>query len=267
MASELDDDPFRLFALRGRSREELLAGVRARRGGAGADAADESDGGGDGPVPFLDRDPGVVARAAWHDASTSETTLPPLPAPATRPGSPAPWPVDPPPGAPFSAESLRALAADAAVRAWRMVRGEDGSALGLSPADDLARRAAAALDTEAWPSLLARSGQAAGELERVAVAWQHGQEAGVAAATEEPWTPDARLVVSAHEALAAVGAPARSVRASRNRVTVASWRAQLRLTRDGRWWGLTKQGNRWELATEGFDDVDDAAEALRLVVD
>ena len=31
--------------------------------------------------------------------------------------------------------------------------------------------------------------------------------------------------------------------------------------------GPPKQGNRWELATGGFDDVDDAAEALMAVVD
>ena len=88
-----------------------------------------------------------------------------------------------------------------------MVRGEGGSALGLSADEDLARRAAAARGTDAWPMVLDRSGLAAGELERVAVAWEHGQEAGVAAVAEEPWTPDARLVVSAREALMAAGAP------------------------------------------------------------
>lgn len=266
VASELDEDPFRLFALRGRSREDVLAGVRDRRGGGTTDAGDGDDE--ESPSePTGDHDRGVVARAAWQIAGASERSFPVLPAPATRPGSPAPWPMDPPPGAPFGAESLRALAADAASRAWQMVRGEGESALGLSAAEDLARRAASALGTDGWPSLLARSGQAAGELERVAVAWQHGREAGVAVAVEEPWTPDARLLVSAREALVAVGAPARSVRASRNRVTVASWRGQLRLARDGRWWGLTKEGNRWELATAGFDDVDDAAEALLMAVD
>ena len=58
VAPELDEDPFRLFALRGRSRDELLAGVRARRGGGAADRGD----GDDALRTGGELDPGVVAR-------------------------------------------------------------------------------------------------------------------------------------------------------------------------------------------------------------
>jgi hypothetical protein len=74
------------------------------------------------------------------------------------------------------------------------------------------------------------------------------------------------VLAEATDALVANGAPERGVRAAQNRVTVSRWRAQLRLAHDGRWWGFRKLHNRWELATPGFDDVDDAAEALAAVV-
>ena len=61
LAEQFDDDPFQIFAWRGRGRDELLAGLRARRGGGGEGAASEDAG--DGGV-----DPQRVTDSAsfWH---------------------------------------------------------------------------------------------------------------------------------------------------------------------------------------------------------
>src|SRR5699024_5024853 len=111
VAEALDDDPFLLFTLRGRTKEALLAELRAHRQGLGPAALD------DGLDPDAEAlaalvaagpqgegaDPGVPAREAW---TWEATALPPLPDVPARPGTPAAWPADPPPDAPFDTPGL-----------------------------------------------------------------------------------------------------------------------------------------------------------------
>jgi uncharacterized Zn finger protein len=261
VASELDEDPFQLFELRGRPRPELVAALRRRRGGA-APAAGGRVAASTDALALWERDAGVVAREVWSATPTERIELPLPPPPPKRPAPPAPWPIDPPPDAPFDPVALRALATDAAGRALAMLRGEGTSGLALEPRSDLARRAAGALGTDHWPALVARAGLGATELGRLALAWRHGGEAAVAMLDEPDWTPDAGVLAGACRVLEDAGVPAESVRVSRNRVTAPSLGAQFRLGRDGCWWGFTKRANRWELATGGSTDVEDVVDAL-----
>jgi len=121
VADELDADPFALLRLRGRSREEVLAELRRRRAAGSSRSPDRVR---------VDRpggpDPGLPATTAWRRV----VARPPRPpSPRSGPGHPAPWLEEPPPGAPFTGEGLRLLAAAAAERAWRMTRGEGRSGL------------------------------------------------------------------------------------------------------------------------------------------
>ena len=92
-AEAVDDDPFVLFHLRGRSRPALLDDLRAARRPEGA--ADD-----DGPELVLGTgpDPGEPARDAW---ARERTPLPALADVPPEPGRPAAWPDDPPADAPF----------------------------------------------------------------------------------------------------------------------------------------------------------------------
>src|SRR5580704_6712567 len=102
----LDADPFTLFLLRGRTRDQVLAGIRARRrgtvparaAGPGIDAGDHAD-------------EGVDARTAFGGPE-SALPIPSVPLPPGRPGTPAALPVDPPPWRSGLREDLVELAAD-----------------------------------------------------------------------------------------------------------------------------------------------------------
>ncbi|HJY74591.1 MAG TPA: SWIM zinc finger family protein, partial [Streptosporangiaceae bacterium] len=82
----LDTDPFTLFLLRGRTRDQVLAGIRARRRGTpparavgpGTEAGDPAGAG---------ADEGVDARAAFG-APESALPIPSVPLPPRRPGTP-----------------------------------------------------------------------------------------------------------------------------------------------------------------------------------
>jgi hypothetical protein len=256
VADALDADPFALFVLRGRTREELLAGLRRRRaGGAGGEVAGPDGGGAQRP------DPGVAAMAAWHagDGAGGPPAVT-VPHPAPRPGPPAPWPVDPPGDVGFSASGLRALVADAAERAWGQVRGEGGSALELDEDADLARRAAAALGTPAWPDLVARSGLAPTELARRGLAWRHGGAAGLAVGAEARWRPPVQAMAGAWAAVVDAGVAPAGVRVEANRLSLPGG-VQLRLGRDGRWWRFEKRRGRYELAAPPADEVEELLDA------
>ncbi|MBO0805413.1 MAG: SWIM zinc finger family protein, partial [Nocardiopsaceae bacterium] len=113
VSDALDADPFVLLLLRGRSRDQVLAGVRSRRRGArhddplaphpvvgqaqasgGAAVPDESPADG-APAGRAAEDAGVDARSAFAaSARRAEVPVPPLP--PARPGQPVALPVDPP---------------------------------------------------------------------------------------------------------------------------------------------------------------------------
>jgi uncharacterized Zn finger protein len=157
VADTLDADPFLLFLMRGRGRDTLLAGLRARRAAAGGERAGDSGPGGRGRRgadgahgPSVEQatswaiDSGVSAREAWARwaAVTAVQGAPPLPAiplPPPRPGRPTVLAVDPPPGSGLTSASLQQLAADAAQRAWELAHGESTAGFELPFATDLAR--------------------------------------------------------------------------------------------------------------------------------
>jgi uncharacterized Zn finger protein len=243
----LDTDPFALFLLRGRTRDQVLAGIRARRrvtvparaAGPGTEAGDHADAG---------VDEGVDARTAFG-ALESALPIPSVPLPPRRPGTPAALPVDPPPWRSGLREDLVELAADAASRAWEMAVGLSADAgLSLDADADLARRAARALGTPAFGALAARSGVGERDLARHALAWRQGGLTGLDSLHAE-WDPAAddpgaaRLLTAARSALRAKTSAAQAD-IQRNRVTAG--RLQLRLGRDLRWYPYARSDDGWE---------------------
>jgi uncharacterized Zn finger protein len=243
----LDTDPFALFLLRGRTRDQVLAGIRARRrgtvaaraAGPGTDVGDHADAG---------ADEGVDARTAFG-APESALPIPSVPLPPRRPGTPAALPVDPPPWRSGLREDLVELAADAASRAWEMAVGLSADAgLSLDADADLARRAGRALGTPAFGALATRSGVGERDLARHALAWRQGGLTGLDSLHAE-WDPvaddpdAAQLLTAARSALRAkTGAAQADIQ--RNRVTAG--RLQLRLGRDLRWYPYARSDDGWE---------------------
>jgi uncharacterized Zn finger protein len=247
IADALDADPFALFLLRGRTRDQVLAGIRARRRGAaastgarsGAAAAEDSG----RPVG----DAGVDARTAFR-TPVPWTPIPAVPLPPARPGSPAALPVDPPPWRPDLREDLVELAADAASRAWELASGLSADAgLTLDPDADLVRRAARTLGTPTFATIAARSGVPPRDLARQALAWRQGGLAGLELLRTE-WDPAAEdpdaaeLLQAARAVLRAKTGTAEAVRG--NRITAG--RLQLRLGRDLRWYPYARPDQDWE---------------------
>ena len=247
LTDALDADPFVLLLLRGRTRDQVLAGIRARRrgtgparaAGPGTEAGDHADAG---------ADEGVDARTAFG-APESVLPIPSVPLPPRRPGTPAALPVDPPPWRSGLREDLVELAADAASRAWEMAVGLSADAgLSLDADADLARRAARALGTPAFGALAARSGVGERDLARHALAWRQGGLTGLDSLHAE-WDPvaddpdAARLLTAARSALRTkTGAAQADIQ--RNRVTAG--RLQLRLGRDLRWYPYARSDDGWE---------------------
>jgi len=252
VADALDADPFALFLLRGRTRDQVLAGIRARRRGAGpADGDPGRRSGTDAGAVAGDGQPagdvGVDARSAYL-VPVPLAPIPAVPLPPSRPGSPAALPVDPPPWRPGLREDLVELAADAANRAWELASGLSADAgLTLDPDVDLARRAARTLGTPTFATLAARSGMPPRDLARQALAWQQGGLAGLELLRAE-WDPAMEdpdtvgLLETAQAALRAKTGAADVVRG--NRITAG--RLQLRLGRDLRWYPYARSDQDWE---------------------
>ena len=251
LTDALDTDPFALFLLRGRSRDQVLAGIRARRRGGApghAVATGSMPGGQAGTgVPSVADDEGVDARKAFA-APAPSVPIPAVPLPPGRPGFPAALPVDPPPWRSGLREDLVELAADAASRAWDMAMGLSADAgLTLDPDADLARRAARALGTPAFATLAARSGVGSRDLARQALAWRQGGLAGLES-LEAEWDPAAEdpdaleLLTAARAALRTKTGAEEAVH--RNQVTAGN--LQLRLGRDLRWYPYTRSDEGWE---------------------
>jgi uncharacterized Zn finger protein len=257
LTDALDTDPFTLFLLRGRTRDQVLAGIRARRRGAAPGPAAApgaiADGQADAGPPQVAKaghqaiDEGVDARTAFRVAEPS-APIPSVPLPPQRPGPPAALPVDPPPWRSGLRDDLLELAADAACRAWEMAVGLSLDAgLKLDPDADLARRAAGALGTPAFATLTARSEVGQRALVRQALAWRQGGMTGLELlhsdwdpATEDP--DAAELLKTAQVALRTKTGAAETVQG--NRITAGH--LQLRLSRDLRWYPYARSGQDWE---------------------
>jgi uncharacterized Zn finger protein len=246
IADALDADPFALFLLRGRTRDQVMAGIRARRRGAAGAVGTVP-----GPPGITEQaeqaDEGIDARTAFR-TPVPRVPVPAVPLPPQRPGSPAALPVDPPPSRPGLREDLVELAADAAWRAWELATGLSADAgLTLAPDADLARRGARALGTPAFATLAARSGVPGRDLARQALAWRQGRLVGLDLLGAE-WDPvadnpdAAELLAEARAALRAkTGTPAAI---TGNRITAGH--LQLRLGRDLRWYPYGRTDQDWE---------------------
>ncbi len=265
LTDALDTDPFTLFLLRGRTRDQVLAGVRARRRGATGGQAPAPEAGAAGQagaetpssVARSTADEGVDARTAFA-APAPSAPIPAVPLPPGRPGLPAALPVDPPPWRSGLREDLVELAADAASRAWDMAMGlSDNAGLNLDPDADLARRAARALGTPAFATLVARSGVVGRDLARQALAWRQGGLAGLESLRGK-WDPAAEdpdaleLLTTARAALRAKTGAEEAVHG--NQVTAGN--LQLRLGRDLRWYPYTRSDEGWEPGSS--PDIDPA---------
>jgi uncharacterized Zn finger protein len=263
LTDALDADPFTLFLLRGRTRDQVMAGVRTRRRGAtagqaaapgaAAKATAEAPAGGraGAGAPSVASQPaadeGVDARTAFG-APASSRPIPGVPLPPGRPGHPAALPVDPPPWRSGLRDDLLELAADAASRAWDMAMGLSADAgLTLDPGADLARRAARALGTPAFATLAARSGVRERDLARQALAWRQGGITGLESLCTE-WDPAAEdpdaleLLTVGRAALRTKTGAEEAVHG--NQVTAGN--LQLRLGRDLRWYPYTRSDEGWE---------------------
>jgi uncharacterized Zn finger protein len=271
VSDALDADPFVLLLLRGRTREQVLAGARARRRGEAA-----SDPAGSDPADGASRkaiagrvaeDAGVDARAAFAAlaAFAGPGQLPEIPAPPLPPahaGQPAALPVDPPAWRAGLGSDLIELAADAASRAWELAVGLTADAgLGLDVDADLARRASRVFGTPEFRPLPSRSGVGARELAREALAWRHGGPAGLEllyAGWDPPDSEAADLIEAARAVLSAKTGEPGSVEG--NRVTAG--RLQLRLGRDLRWYPYARSDDEWEPSGRPEADPAKAVAAL-----
>jgi uncharacterized Zn finger protein len=270
VADALDADPFVVLLLRGRTRGEVLAGLRLRRRGTDlfratapeAEAADSKQADG-AEADEAARDRGVDARTVLAAVPPSGP-IPVPPLPPKRAGHPAALPVDPPSWRSGLRDDLRALASDAAQRAWQLAVGLDADAgMSLDADADLARRAERTLGTPAFSALAERSGIDGHELARRGLAWRHGGPGGLELLHVE-WDPDndaadaADLLKAARVALR--DASGTTVRLARNRITAG--RAQLRLGRDLLWYPYSRSDDDWEPAGPPQSDPARAAESL-----
>ncbi|WP_369143645.1 SWIM zinc finger family protein [Streptomyces sp. R44] len=242
----LDEDPFVLFLMRGRGEQELLAELTRRNAARGAAEA----GAAAPPMPT------VAARIAL-DAATGPG-LPPLPPELPvpdRPGRPAVFPPDPDAPDPLA---LDLLATEAAARAHVFLATGHDPVAALTPWQDAVRLAAAhpgsgltASSRALYRDLAYALDRTPTDLARAVAAWRQGGAAGLAV-LEEPWDPPAGPFDRARPALLAADFPA--FRPWRNRLSGES--LQLRLGRDGLWYGYESDAGREDWWPRGAPDPD-----------
>ncbi|MFE1610342.1 hypothetical protein ACFW7P_16520 [Streptomyces albidoflavus] len=255
----LDQDPFVLLLLRGRGEDDLidtltrLSVTRAAPAPAGDETPDDEAGDPYRPPPL----PGVRARDVL-----AAGPRPPVPPPPPVPAGHAAPPSYPSGHGGPDPLALDQLATQAAARAHALLATGRDPLAGLGHWADAVRIAAARPGsglTSAARDLYARLARAAGrdvtDLHRAVAAWQLGGEAGLVA-LEEPWDPPAGPFDRARPTLLAAGHP--RLRPERNRLTHPAGDRQLRLGRDGLWYGYISDPGRedwWPTATPGLDPV------------
>ncbi|MFJ8076028.1 SWIM zinc finger family protein [Streptomyces sp. NPDC096176] len=251
----LDEDPFVLFLMRGRGERDILSDLSSRN--ATRAAAEHSATASAAPLPSVSAEDAVARRA--------ELPLlpPPFPAPP-RPGRPPAYPGAP--GAPDPL-ALDLLASEAAARAHALLAtGQDPVAV-LTPWQDAVRLAAAhpgsgltASTRALYRDLAAATDRSPTELARAVAAWRQGGSAALSV-LEEPWDPPAGPFDRARPALAAADFP--GFRPWRNHLSARS--LQLRLGRDGLWYGYESDPDREDWWPRGTPDTDPVGALTALV--
>jgi uncharacterized Zn finger protein len=271
-AAHLDDDPFWLFTLRGRTKDAVLAALRNRRQVLSGTAAENSE---------TSRAHGVPARDAFASFSGVFTPPPAAETAEAVPGEPetalSPLTTAPLPDAPFTLDDLAALTRDTAQRARSLAAGHTAS-LTDALLDDAVRLAASGVGEDWFHRLVRATGLPALDFARLVRARHHGGPAGVDVA-RAPLTPDPAAMAAARTALSdpdnadgahgAHGADdtARTVRlrAWRNRLTGDDEGVQIRLGPDNRWHPYTREGGgAWWPCAPATDDPVAALVAARL---
>jgi uncharacterized Zn finger protein len=239
VADTLDEDPFALLLLRGKTRDELLSALRSRRSGSDPGEMPRAK-----PAPT-----GVLAKAAFAAAGgPGRVAVPAVPRPLGQAGVPAAVRVlDPPRSSGVDVRDLMTLAADAARRAWELASGDGDGGLGLTFEQDLVRRAAFVLGTPDLADLAHRAGVPARQLTSWAVAWREGGPGGLAVASDQSTEVD--------EAALAEGVEAVGGAVDGNGVTAG--RTQLRLGGDGLWYRFDQHFNDWTLSRPPSPDPRD----------
>ncbi|WP_405894825.1 SWIM zinc finger family protein [Streptomyces sp. NBC_00104] len=243
IAATIDTDPFVLFALRGRGREEVFAQLRALRTAAQETAAP--------PAPA-----GIPAAAAYAHWAEEPPALPELPEPAAHTTA---LPVAPPSGTGLAAADLERLMADVTVRAARLLAG-DTADLHLTQHQDAVRIAANNPGPEWFHHLIQNTGTKPTAFARLTRAWRHGGPTGITVA-EQPYAPDPTVMKAARTALDAALAEMTDspthLRAWRNRLTLTHHGIQLRLGPDARWYPYLQDddGEWWPAAPADTDPV------------
>ncbi|MFI6121648.1 SWIM zinc finger family protein [Streptomyces sp. NPDC051064] len=243
IAATIDHDPFVLFAVRGRGREEVFAELRARRAASHETTAPSASS-------------GIPAAAAYTHWAEHTPELPELSEPATHTAA---LPVAPPPDTGLVAADLERLMADAAARAARILAGDTAS-LHLPQYQDAVRIAASSPGPEWFNHLVQNTGAKPSTFARLTRAWRHGGPAGITVA-EQPHTPDPVAMTTARTALATALAEMTDssvpLRAWRNRLTLTAHGIQLRLGPDTRWYPYLRDddGEWWPAAPADADPV------------
>ncbi|QUW89701.1 SWF or SNF family helicase [Streptomyces sp. V17-9] len=237
VARLLDQDPFVLLLMRGRTESAVLDALQTHGSPPAEEAASLTE--------------GVDAAEAYATGQL----LPPLPAPpGLREGPGAPPSLEteaPPPG--IDPSGLAFLASRTAAEAHRLLAetlrsGHDRQAVGLAPtvAQDAVRLAAGDPGPDALDRLGEGSGRTREELAEAVHAWRLGGAAALYV-LEEEWVVAGDTLARARAALDAAweedDRPSLRVRA--NRWTVVGAPHQLRLDREGRWWPYRREGGRW----------------------
>ncbi|MFD7283795.1 SWIM zinc finger family protein [Streptomyces sp. NPDC059862] len=246
IAATIDTDPFVLFTLRGRSREEVLAQLRARRTAAQTTFTPPA------PAGL----PAAGAYAAWTALAEHTPLLPELPEPAPHATA---LPAAPPPDTGLSTADLERLMADTAARAARLLTG-DTTSLHLTQYQDALRIAVNTPGPEWFHRLSQNTGAKPTAFARLTRAWRHGGPTGVTVA-EQPHTPDPTAITAARtlltEALTEMTTTPVPLRAWRNRLTLTNHGIQLRLGPDARWYPYRQDddGDWWPAAPADPDPV------------
>ena len=229
-ADLLDDDPFALMQLRGRTQAEISAALRERRQPAVQPANNQA----------------TIEEIDASEAFTQRTRgpLPHIPKAPSQPGKPAALVGNVPAEAGVDTRDLEMLAQATAQRAWEMCTGIGDSGLNDDVYIDLVRRLAPLLDTPEFDITCQRSRRIRSTVEQDARLWVSGGKVALEE-VDSHWTPDADDLEPAVKYLEKLG----QISVDDNRVTCKNAGVQLRLGQSGRWYEYRLRSNQWHFTS------------------